>query len=95
MVLFGNRSAPVYTVEDLGVMHDSNMTMSQHVLRVCQNCYFQLWLIRPLEKALYVESKLLVHALVHSQLDYCNSALTHLPWSLVQHLQSVLNSAAC
>ena len=87
--------APVHTVRDLGVMLDSNMTMSQHVLRVCQNCYFQIWLIHRLGKALSVESKLLlVHALVHSRLDYCNSVLAHLLWSLVQQLQSVLNSAA-
>ena len=89
--LFGNRIAPVHTVRDLGVMLDSNMTMSQHVLRVCQNCYFKI----RLGKALSVESKLLlVHALVHSRLDYCNSVLVRLPWSLVQQLQPVLNSAA-
>ena len=72
------------------------MTMSQHVLRVCQNCYFQLRLIRRLGKALSVESKLilLVHVLVHSRLDYCNSVLMRLPWSLVQQLQSVLNYSA-
>ena len=35
-----------------------------------------------------------MHALVHSRLDYCNSVLVRLPWSLVQQLQSVLNSAA-
>ena len=92
---FGNHIAPVHTVRDLGVMLDSNMTMSQHVLRVCQNCYFQIRLIRRLGKALSVESKLLlVHALVHSRLDYCNSVLARLPWSLVQKLQSVLNFAA-
>ena len=69
--------------------------MSQHDLRVCQNCYFQIRLIRRSGKALSVESKLLlVHALVHSRLNYCNSVLAHLPWSIVQ-LQSVLNSAAC
>ena len=95
IVLFGSLIAPVRTVRDLGVMLDSNMTMSQHVLRVCQNCYFQLRLICRLGKALSVESKLLlVHALVHSRLDYCNSVLARLPWSLVQQLQSVLNSAA-
>ena len=88
--LFGSRIAPVYHVRDLGVMLDSNMTMSQHVLRVCQNCYFHIRLIRRLGKALSVESKLLlVHALVHSRLDYCNSVLGRLPWSLVQQLQSV------
>ena len=37
---------------------------------------------------------LLVHAFVHSRLDYCISVLVRLPWSLVQQLQSVLNSAA-
>ena len=35
-----------------------------------------------------------MYALVHSRLDYCNSVLVLLPWSLVQQLQSVLNSAA-
>ena len=39
IVLFGNCIAPVHTVRDLGVMLDRNMTMSQHVVRVCQNCY--------------------------------------------------------
>ena len=84
--LFGNRFAPVHTVGDLGVMLDSKMTMSQHVSRVCQNCYFQIRLIRRLGKALSVESKfLLVHALVHSRLDYCDSVLARLPWSLVSY----------
>ena len=59
---------------------DTQKTMSQHALRVCQNCYFQIRLIRRLGKALSVESKLLlVHALVHSRLDYCNSVLARLP----------------
>ena len=62
---------------------------------VISKFYFQIRLIRRLSKALSVESKLLlVHALVHSRLDYCNSVLVRLPWSLVQQLQSVLNSAA-
>ena len=41
-----------HAVRDLGVMPDSNMTMSPHVLRVCQNCYFQIRLIRRLEKSI-------------------------------------------
>ena len=51
IVLFDKRITPVHTVRDLGVMLDSNMTMSRHVLRVCQNCYFQIRLIRRLENA--------------------------------------------
>ena len=37
---------------------------------------------------------LLVLASVHGWLDYCNSVLHSLPWSRLQLLQSVLNSAA-
>ena len=51
---------------------------------VCQNCYFQLRLIRRLGKALPVESKLLlVHALVHSRLDDCNSVGSTYAFALV------------
>ena len=60
-MLYGNHIAPETLI---GLMLDSNMTMSQHVLCVCQNYYFQLRLIRRLGKVLSVESKLLlVHAL--------------------------------
>ena len=38
---------------------------------------------------------ILVYASVHGRLNYYNSVLTRLPGSLVQQLQSVLNSAAC
>ena len=38
IVLFGNRIIPVHTARDLGVMLDNIITMSQHVLSVCQNC---------------------------------------------------------
>ena len=37
---------------------------------------------------------LLVLASVHNRLDYCNRVLYSLPWSRLQLLQSVLNSAA-
>ena len=87
--LFGNHIAPVHTVKDLEVMLDKNMTVSQFVLRACQNCYFKIRFFRRLRlgKALSVESKLLLmHVLVHSRLDYCSSVLVRLPWSLVQQL---------
>ena len=40
IVLVGNCITPVHTVRDSGVMLDSKMIMSHHVMRVCQNCYF-------------------------------------------------------
>ena len=50
--LHGNRISPVHIVRFLRVMFDSNLTMFQHVVFVCQNCYSQLRLIHLLGKAL-------------------------------------------
>ena len=69
------------------------MTTSEHVARVCRNCYYQLRQIRRIKKSLTANSiTLLILAPVHSRLDYC--VLYLLPWSGLQLLQSVLNSAA-
>ena len=95
IVLFGSPITPVNVVRNLGVILDENMTMSEHIARVCQNCYYQLRQIRRIKRSLTANSiTLLVLASVHSRLDYCNSVLYSLPWSRLWLLQSVLNSAA-
>ena len=82
-------------VRNLGMILDKNMSMSEHIVRVRRNCYYQLCQIRRVKKSLTANSKtILVLASVHSRLDYCNSVLYSLPWSRLQLLQSVLNSAA-
>ena len=69
--------------------------MSEHIARVCRNCFYQLRQIRKIKRSLTANSiTLLVLASVHSWLDYCNSVLYSLPWLRLQLLQSVLNSAA-
>ena len=85
-------------VRNLGVILDENMAMSEHIARVCRNCYYQHRQIRRIKRSLTANSITLlilasVHTL-HSRLDYCNSVLYSLPWSRLQLLQSVLNSAA-
>ena len=93
--LLGNFITPVRVVRNLGVILDKNMTMLDHISSVCQRCYYQLRQIRRVRKSLSAASRLLlVLASVHSRLDYCNSVLHSLPWSRLQLLQSVLNSAA-
>ena len=82
-------------VRNLGVILDENMTMSEHIARVCRTCYYQLRQIRRIKRSLTANSiTLLVLAPVHRRLDYLNSVLYSLPWSRLQLLQSVLNSAA-
>ena len=40
-VLFGSPITPLNVVRNLGVILDENMTMSEHIARVCRNCYYQ------------------------------------------------------
>ena len=95
IVLLGSPITPVNVDRNLGVILDENMTMSEHIARVCRNCYYQLRQIRKIKRSLTASSKtLLVLASVHSRLYYCKSVLNSLPWSRLQLLQSVLNSAA-
>jgi len=85
----------VNVVRNLGVILYENRTMSEHIARVYRNCFNQLRQIRKIKRSLTANSlTLLVLVSVHSRLDYCNSDLYSLPWSRLQLLQSVLNSAA-
>jgi len=85
----------VDTARDLGVMLDSQLTMSAQVGAVCRSAYNYLRQLRPVVRALSVEAKkTVVHAFVSSRLDYCNSLLSGVTDSLVQRLQAVQNAAA-
>ena len=65
---------------NLGVILDENMTMSEHIARVCRNCYYQL--------------RLVAVAIVGSRLDYCNSLLAGTSTSNLARLQMVQNTLA-
>ena len=79
-------SLPVATqVTCLGVVFDRELTFSKHVT-VVPRCFYHLRQIRAVRKSLTTESvKTLVHALIASRLDYCNSVFI----SSVQQFQSL------
>ena len=52
IVLFGSPITAVNVVRNLGVILDENMTMSEHIARVCRNCYYQLRQIRKIKGSL-------------------------------------------
>ncbi len=82
-------------VRNLGAFFDRCMTMEYHVQRKCQAAYAQLALISRIR--VYLDDKTaeqLIHTLVHSHIDYCNSLLLGLPQCLIRKLQLVQNSAA-
>ncbi len=86
---------PCNKVRNLGVIFDSNMTMEEHVNKVCKTSYFYIRLLGKLRKFLDKDTAaMLTHAFVTSRLDYCNSLLHGISKSLITRLQHVFNSAA-
>lgn len=86
---------PSSPVRNIGVLMDSSLTMEQYVTSICKSCFYHLRNISRLRKYLNLQStKTLVHALISTRLDFCNSALYGLPKYLIDRLQRVQNAAA-
>ena len=83
------------SARNLGVIMDQHLDMSSHVTSVCRVCYYNLRSIWKIRKFLTMEAaKTLVHALIISKLDYCNSLLYGVNQYLIDKLQKVQNAAA-
>jgi len=77
----------------LSVDLDAELTFVTQVKRISARCLYklrQLWSIRPALSADNV--KMLVHAVVASRVDYCNSILYQVAAVHLRSLQSVLNA---
>ena len=71
---------PLHSVRNLGSWFDSNMSMSIYVAKTCSHAFAGLYKIRQIRKFLNPEStKIIVHALVTSHLDHCNSLFFGIP----------------
>ena len=74
---------------------DAELTFSTHVKQVAARCFYQLhqlWSIRP---ALTSDNAImLIHALIASRVDYCNSVLFQTAAVHLRPLQLVMNAAA-
>ena len=79
----------------LGVEVDNTMSMVKQVNSVTKSCFFQLHRMYKIRECITEDAaKTMVHALVTSKLDYCNSLLYGLPDILLNKLWSVQKSAA-
>jgi len=70
----GGVDIPLDAVRDLGVILDSNLTMKKHVDGIVRRCFYQLRQLRSVCRSLSFEHAL-VHAFIHSRVDYCNAIL--------------------
>jgi len=86
---------PSTACKSLGVMPDEHMKMDIQVKHVCRSVNFHLRNIRMIRDLLTPEATAqLVHSLITSRLDYCNSLLYGLPDVRTGPLQRVQNIAA-
>ena len=95
-VLVGKEAiSPVNKARNLGVVFDRTMSMEKHISSVCQSAYYQLRRIAEIRHCLtFGAAESIIHALITSRLDFCNSLLAGLPSSAIKRLQAVQNAAA-
>ena len=80
---------------NLGFILDSNLTLKQHVIKICQTAYYEIKCISSIFRYLTEDAaKQLVTSCVMFRLDYCNSLLVSTPSSVIQPMQKVQNTAA-
>ena len=85
----------VESARDLGVIIDSQLSLSSHVAALCRSGFYHLRQLRPLCRSLPAEgTKTLVQAFISCRLDYCNSLLYGVTDKLMRQVQSVQNAAA-
>ena len=85
----------VTSVKNLGVLIDNNLSMENHITKTCSAAFYHIYNINHMRKYLNrSHTEKIVHALITSKLDYCNSLLFGLSNSQLQKLQRVQNAAA-
>ena len=83
------------SAKNLGVTFDSELGIDLHVNNITRSCFYQLRQLRSIRRSLSTDAaKTLVHSLISSRVDYCNSIFYGATDVVVRRLQSVLNAAA-
>jgi len=73
----------------------SDLSLDRHVNNISASCFYRLRQMRQIRRSLDKQSATtLVHALVLTRVDYCNSVLAAAPKTTTDKLR-VLNAAAC
>ena len=86
---------PTTSARNIGVIFDNSNQMKEHITTVCRASHFHLRNIGSIRRYLTPETcATLVHSLISSKLDYCNSLLIELPETQINRLQRIQNSAA-
>ena len=91
--LLGSQCSPTQKVRNLGVIFDSEFSLSKQISNITRSCYYN---IRDLSRIRKFVSRsvatTLANALVSSRLDYCNSLFSGLNGKQCRRLQSIQNT---
>ena len=91
----GHEIKPASVVKNLGVLIDDAASFSEQVNNICKTSFYTLRKVSRIRKFLTKEAAItLVHSLITSKLDYCNSLLYGLPKCRLKKLQRVMDCAA-
>ena len=78
-------------VRDLGVVFDQNLTFHDHLSGICKSTR---GIGRIRNFLTFDATAQLIHALITSRLDFCNSIIYNLPDKHIERLQRIQNQAA-
>ena len=82
-------------VRDLGLIFDQLLSFSDYISYLCRSTQFHLRNIGRIRHLLsHHATAQLIHTLISTRLDYCNSVLYNLPKSSISRLQRIQNQAA-
>ena len=82
-------------VRDLGVTFDNCLSLDAHISNICRSTHFHLRNIGRIRTVLnFHATAQLIHALITTRLDFCNSILYNLPNNKTERLQRIQNQAA-
>ena len=86
---------PSKSAKNLGVAFDEEVRMDNQISEMCKSIHFHLKTVKSIRHLLTTDAtEKLVHTLISSRLDYCNSLLAGQPDCKYKRLQSLQNAAA-
>ena len=86
---------PCESAKNLGVVLDSSLSFRSHIDFIVKTCNFHIRNLYMIEDFVNMKNLVtLVHSLIISNVDYCNSLFIGLPIVILRKVQSVLNRAA-